>query len=64
MPTFRKKSSQSDVDTRPDVNGVNASAQETESGIDEVMKKYDKESNTRVWVGRPKTVISGLCQEL
>lgn len=26
--------------------------------IDTVMRKYDRESNTRVWVGKPKTVIS------
>ena len=26
--------------------------------IDEVMKKYDKESNTRLWTGKPKTVIT------
>ncbi len=58
MPIFRKKSSQNDVDIRPAMNGLNANAQETGSDIDEVMKKYDKESNTRVWVGKPKTVIT------
>ena len=25
--------------------------------VDEVMKKYDRESNTRIWTGAPKTVI-------
>ena len=34
------------------------SAESTASDIDEVMKKYDRESNTRVWTGKPKTIIT------
>ena len=26
--------------------------------LDDVMKKFDRESNTRVWEGVPKTIIS------
>ena len=26
--------------------------------VDEVMKKYDRESNTRVWEGKPKLIVS------
>ncbi len=32
----------------------------TAADVDEVMKKYDRESNTRVWTGTPKLVIRWL----
>ena len=28
--------------------------------VDEIMKKYDRESNTRVWEGKPGMVVKGL----
>ena len=31
-----------------------------QAAMDEVMKKYDRESNTRVWEGRPKWVVYGI----
>ena len=31
-----------------------------QAAMDEVMKKYDRESNTRVWEGRPKWVVYGV----
>ena len=34
------------------------SPEDIEAAVDEVMKKYDRESNVRVWEGKPKTVIS------
>lgn len=40
---------------------IAAPASETEdiaASVDEVMRKYDKESNTRIWEGVPKTVIT------
>ncbi len=37
------------------------SQEDIEAAVDEVMKKYDRESNTRVWEGTPKTIISILC---
>ena len=33
------------------------SAEETAVAVDEVMKKYDRESNTRIWEGTPKLII-------
>ncbi|MBQ1326679.1 MAG: TRAP transporter permease [Eubacterium sp.] len=30
------------------------------ASVEAVMKKYDRESNTRVWEGIPKTVVSGI----
>ena len=35
-------------------------AAEVETDIESVMRKYDRESNTRVWEGVPKTVVSCL----
>ena len=31
---------------------------EADTDVDEVMRKYDRESNTRIWEGTPKIVIS------
>ena len=35
-------------------------ADDVQADVDEVMKKYDRESNTRVWQGIPKTVVGAL----
>jgi len=32
----------------------------TEADLEEVMKKYDRESNTRVWEGTPKLIVKAL----
>lgn len=37
------------ADVEADVNVADA--------VDEVMKKYDRESNTRIWEGKPKLVV-------
>ena len=31
--------------------------QDVAANVDEIMRKYDRESNTRVWEGWPKTVV-------
>ena len=36
---------------------VDDSAVGTAADVEEVMKKYDRESNTRIWTGRPKQVV-------
>lgn len=36
---------------------INAQTTEMNSDVDAIMKKYDRESNQRVWTGVPKTVI-------
>jgi len=41
------------------VDGVSSEAV-TQEQLDEVMKKYDKESNTRIWVGVPKEIIKAI----
>ena len=46
-----KKTMQAEVDTSVG----------TAADVEEVMKKYDRESNTRVWEGTPKQVIRLIC---
>ena len=43
--------------TEPEIVNENTSM---EQDLDEVMRKYDRESNTRIWNGVPKTVINVL----
>ena len=64
-----------DLDATPDLSdmlasssqatGAMAQGEQVEQGdesadVDEIMRKYDRESNTRVWEGKPKIVISVL----
>ncbi len=37
------------------------SQEDIEAAVDEVMKKYDRESNVRIWEGTPQKIISILC---
>jgi len=32
----------------------------TAADVDEIMRKYDRESNTRVWEGKPKMVVNAI----
>jgi len=54
MPFWKKKK-----DMEPEM--VDAAAESAEVGtaadVEEVMKKYDRESNTRIWTGRPKQIV-------
>ena len=55
MSIFKKKSQ-----TAPAVNTAPAaeSSSEMETDLDEVMRKYDRESATRIWEGTPKIIIT------
>lgn len=33
---------------------------DSEADVDEIMRKYDRESNTRIWVGTPKKIVGAL----
>ncbi|MDD6264996.1 MAG: TRAP transporter permease [Clostridia bacterium] len=39
---------------------VSAAAESEADSVDDIMKKYDKESNTRIWTGGAKIVINAL----
>ena len=42
------------------VHGENEMEHDIQADVDAVMKKYDRESNTRVWEGIPKTMLRAL----
>ena len=55
MGFWKKGASVSEKTDPKDYDGVGTAAD-----VEEVMKKYDRESNTRIWEGRPKQVIRWL----
>jgi TRAP-type uncharacterized transport system fused permease subunit len=55
MGLFKKKETQEPV---MPVNEVYDESTGTAADVEAVMKKYDRESNTRVWEGAPKVAIS------
>ena len=55
MGLFKKK--QSDIQADP-LTDENASQEQMDIDLDEVMKKYDRESNVRIWEGIPKYVVT------
>ncbi len=54
--SFWKKDEKAPVNTAP----VEDTGVGTAADVDAVMKKYDRESNVRVWEGTPKTVVKAL----
>ena len=55
MSIFKKKSQTAHaVDTAPAAE----SSSDMETDLDEVMRKYDRESATRIWEGTPKIIIT------
>ena len=42
------------------VNAPEESPEDVAAAVDEVMKKYDRESNVRVWEGAPKQVVRAI----
>ncbi len=56
MSLFKKKG-----DTAPAVDTAPAAgSSDVAADLDEVMRKYDRESNTRIWEGTPRLAIKGL----
>ena len=52
MKLFKKKEEEPEVDVAATDSG--------EVDADEVLRKYDKESNTRIWEGVPKVVVTAI----
>jgi TRAP transporter 4TM/12TM fusion protein len=57
-----RKLSDSKENKKPETSGPAASAEGSQSAmqedIDALMRKYDRESNTRIWTGKPKIMIT------
>ncbi len=56
MSLFKKKEKQETKIEEPEPQSVIGAEEETD--IDAVMRKYDRESNTRIWEGTPKIIVS------
>ena len=50
MSFLNKHKTEAAVNTAPAADGLTGTAED----VDAVMKKYDRESNVRVWEGKPK----------
>jgi len=56
MSFFKKK-----AETAPEVvEEVDSMEVGTAADVEEIMKKYDRESNTRVWTGTPGLIVKGI----
>ena len=54
-------SKKSKPDLAPQVNAVKAESEiVSEAELNDVMKKYDRESNTRIWEGVPHTIVTSV----
>ena len=62
MSLLKKKNKIDDTTavSEPVVNSTDLDTQDIAADIDAVMKKYDRESNTRVWEGKPKMFVQGV----
>ena len=47
------------TDEQKDMSTVTAS-ENAQADVDAVMKKYDRESNTRIWTGVPGGIVKGI----
>ena len=54
MSIFKKK----EKVVEPDITASTSGNEEVDA--EAIMRKYDKESNTRIWEGAPKIVITGV----
>ena len=61
MPKRKKKTDTAPLENEITAENANGNVEVvSEEEVNEVMKKYDKESNTRHWVGLPKKIITGV----
>ena len=61
MGLFKKKRSDEATDAAAEVMDAAAESVEQDDAtadVDDIMRKYDRESNTRIWEGKPKIAIS------
>ena len=58
MAFFKKKIAEVKLEEDHDVLATGVAGDDVD--VDEVMRKYDKESNTRVWEGIPKVVVTAI----
>ena len=55
-----RKSKKSKAEEANEVESTQAVASNADIDVDEVMRKYDRESNTRIWEGIPKAIVTAV----
>ena len=55
-----RKSKKSKAEEANEVESTQAVAGNADIDVDEVMRKYDRESNTRIWEGIPKAIVTAV----
>ncbi len=60
MGFFKKKSQADDADKLDSQVDGAVAAEDEAVDVDEIMRKYDAESNTRIWEGIPKIVVTAI----
>ena len=55
-----RKSKKSKAEKANEVESTQAVAGNADIDVDEVMRKYDRESNTRIWEGIPKAIVTAV----
>ncbi|MDD6739072.1 MAG: TRAP transporter permease, partial [Coriobacteriaceae bacterium] len=60
MALFKKKEKPEDELEATAQGAAAAAAESEEVDVDEVLRKYDAESNTRIWEGLPKVVVTAV----
>lgn len=58
MEDNKKMTSQEEMTENITTENLEENTKTMEQDLEEIMRKYDKESNTRIWEGVPKTIIS------
>ena len=61
-PDLSQEKLNAGAQSTPDIEqtGLNADEEITKENLDSVMRKYDKESNTRIWTGTPQKIVTGI----
>ncbi len=57
MSKKNKKKEEEEIKLKVAASAAEDSAEDIAVSVDEVMKKYDRESNTRIWEGVPKYIV-------
>ncbi len=60
MSKKNKKKAEEDIKLKAASSATEDSAEDIAASVDEVMKKYDRESNTRIWEGVPKYIVMSI----
>ena len=58
--SFQDNDRLKEMDATAAASTAAVSAEDIQSSVDDVMKKFDRESNVRLWEGTPKIIVNAL----